>query len=105
MEKNQVPLYKYIFPYEHNHHTLAILGCLQPIGAIMPLSELQARWACKVFNGTKCLPSKEKMKLEMEKKRKEMSKQYYQSERHTIQVFFVYENYLLSRISESFGYI
>ena len=86
VEKNQVPLYKYVFPYEHEHHTLAILGCLQPLGAIMPLSELQARWACKVFSGTRSLPSNDDMKKEMEEKRKRMARQYYQSERHTIQV-------------------
>ena len=86
VEKNQVPLYKYVFPYDHKQHTLAILGCLQPIGAIMPLSELQARWACKVFNGTRQLPSNEEMKEEMEGKKRAMARQYYSSERHTIQV-------------------
>ena len=86
VERNQVPLYKYVFPDSHKHHTMAILGCLQPIGAIMPLSELQARWACKVFSGTKCLPGLDEMKAETERKRKAMSKRYYQTDRHTIQV-------------------
>eukprot|EP00795_Rhopilema_esculentum_P015437 gene15437-6683_t len=89
VERNQVPLYKYVFPDSHEHHTMAILGCLQPSGAIMPLSELQARWACKVFSGTKCLPSLDEMKADTERKRKAMSEQYYQADRHTIQVDYI----------------
>ncbi|XP_065055085.1 flavin-containing monooxygenase 5-like [Rhopilema esculentum] len=89
VERNQVPLYKYVFPDSHKHHTMAILGCLQPIGAIMPLSELQARWACKVFSGTKCLPSLDEMKADTERKRKAMLEHYYQADRHTIQVDYI----------------
>ena len=86
VEKNQVPLYKYVFPYDHKHHTLAIIGCLQPLGSTIPLSELQGRWACKVFSGASDLPSNEEMKKEMDCKRTAMSNRYYNSERHTIQV-------------------
>ena len=86
VEKNQVPLYKYVFPYDHKQHTMAIIGCLQPIGSTIPLSELQTRWACKVFSGESHLPSNEEMKEEMECKKKAMSQHYYNSERHTIQV-------------------
>ena len=84
--KNQVPLYKYVFPYDHNQHTMAIIGCLQPIGSTIPLSELQTRWACKVFSGESHLPSNEEMKEEMDCKKKAMAQRYYNSERHTIQV-------------------
>ena len=84
--KNQVPLYKYVFPYDHKQHTMAIIGCLQPIGSTIPLSELQTRWACKVFSGESHLPSNEEMKEEMEFKKKAMAQRYYNSERHTIQV-------------------
>ena len=86
VEKNEVPLYKYVFPYEHKHHTMAILGCLQPIGAVMPLSELQARWAVKVFSGKRGLPSNDEMKMEMAEKKAAMARRYYKTERHTIQV-------------------
>ena len=86
VEKNQVPLYKYVFPYDHKQHTMAIIGCFQPIGAIMPLSELQTRWACKIFSGERHLPSNEEMKEEVECKKKAMAQRYYNSERHTIQV-------------------
>jgi len=89
VENNQVPLYKYVFPYDHKQHTMAIIGCFQPIGAVMPLSELQTRWACKVFSEERHLPSNEEMKDEVECKKKAMTRRYYNSERHTIQVDYI----------------
>ncbi|MGH0182968.1 UNVERIFIED_CONTAM: hypothetical protein FKN15_010299 [Acipenser sinensis] len=48
---NQVSLYKYVFPPALERTTLAVIGLIQPLGAIMPISELQARWATRVFAG------------------------------------------------------
>ena len=48
---NHIPLYKFVFPPHLEKPTLAIIGLLQPLGAIMPVSELQARWATRVFKG------------------------------------------------------
>ena len=54
---NKVSLYKYVFPPELERPTLAIIGLVQPLGAIMPISEMQARWATRVFKGnTGCKP-------------------------------------------------
>ncbi len=86
VENNKVPLYKYVFPYDHTKHTMAVIGCVQPIGSIMPLSELQARWVVKVFSGEKCLPSREEMKSEVIRTQQQMANNYYKSDRHTIQV-------------------
>jgi hypothetical protein len=47
----QVALYKYVFPPNNKHATLCTIGLIQPTGGIMPLSELQARWAARVFSG------------------------------------------------------
>ncbi|XP_054836122.1 flavin-containing monooxygenase 5-like isoform X2 [Eublepharis macularius] len=49
---NQVTLYKFIFPPHLEKPTLAIIGLVQPLGAIMPIAELQARWVTRVFKGT-----------------------------------------------------
>ena len=49
---NKVELYKYMFPPDLDHHTLAVIGCIQPDGAIMPISEMQCRVATKVFKVT-----------------------------------------------------
>nr|DBA18131.1 TPA: hypothetical protein GDO54_016415 [Pyxicephalus adspersus] len=62
VEHNDVPLYKMVFPSNLEKPTMAFIGYIQPIGAIMPVSEMQARWATRV---------------------------YVKSERHTIQVDYV----------------
>ncbi|XP_010184489.1 PREDICTED: dimethylaniline monooxygenase [N-oxide-forming] 5-like, partial [Mesitornis unicolor] len=43
--ENQIPLYKFMFPPDLEKPTLAFIGLVQPLGAIMPVSELQCRWA------------------------------------------------------------
>lgn len=83
---NNVMLYKYVFPPQLSKPTIAVLGCVQPWGAINPLAELQARWATMVFRGDTKLPSQEAMMKDIEKKKADMKKRYYSSTRHTIQV-------------------
>lgn len=51
VKENKALLYKYMFPSELEKHTLAVIGLIQPLGAIMPISEMQARWATRVFKG------------------------------------------------------
>uniref|UniRef100_A0A8C2HFG6 Flavin-containing monooxygenase n=1 Tax=Cyprinus carpio TaxID=7962 RepID=A0A8C2HFG6_CYPCA len=53
VSKNKVSLYKYVYPTGLEHTTLAVIGLIQPLGAIMPISEMQARWATRVFKGIK----------------------------------------------------
>ena len=47
---NEVNLFKYVFPPDIKPGTLAVIGCVQPVGAIMPISEIQCRWAARVFS-------------------------------------------------------
>lgn len=49
VKNNEVTLYKYMFPPDLEHPTLAVIGCIQPLGAIMPIAELQCRLAARVF--------------------------------------------------------
>ena len=51
MSGNKATLYKYMFPPGLERPTLAVIGLVQPLGAIMPISEMQARWATRVFKG------------------------------------------------------
>lgn len=83
--KNKVSLYKKVFPPNLEKPTLAIIGLIQPLGAIMPISELQGRWATQVFKGLKQLPSQREMLEDINKSREEMEKRYVDSQRHTIQ--------------------
>lgn len=49
VKNNEVELFKYMFPPNQEKHTLAVVGFVQPIGALMPISELQCRLATRVF--------------------------------------------------------
>ncbi|XP_078074226.1 flavin-containing monooxygenase 5-like [Mustelus asterias] len=89
VNKNHVSLHKYIFPPQLEQPTLAIIGLVQPIGAIMPISELQARWATRVFKGLAKLPSVSTMMAEITEKQEKMVKRYVRSQRHTIQVDYI----------------
>ncbi|EGW09227.1 flavin-containing monooxygenase 5 [Cricetulus griseus] len=86
---NKVSLYKKVFPPNLEKPTLAIIGLIQPLGAIMPISELQGRWATQVFKGLKKLPSQSEMMEEINKTQEEMEKRYVESQRHTIQGDYV----------------
>ncbi|XP_071984256.1 dimethylaniline monooxygenase [N-oxide-forming] 2-like [Engystomops pustulosus] len=61
LNNNDVSLYKYVFPIYLEKPNLAFLGLVQPLGAIMPTVEIQARWAARVFKGAAKLPSVKKM--------------------------------------------
>ncbi|XP_019386305.1 PREDICTED: dimethylaniline monooxygenase [N-oxide-forming] 5-like isoform X3 [Crocodylus porosus] len=86
---NQISLYKFVFPPHLEKPTLAFIGLVQPLGAIMPISELQCRWATRVFKGLNSLPSMSDMIADITQKKEEMTKRYVKSQRHTIQVDFV----------------
>ncbi|DBA13622.1 TPA: hypothetical protein GDO54_018474, partial [Pyxicephalus adspersus] len=89
VNKNKVSLYKYMFPYNLDVYTLAVIGLIQPLGAIMPISELQCRLATRVFKGLVKLPDKLTMTMEVAKKKLKMHNRYVASHRHTIQVDYV----------------
>ncbi|XP_012585466.1 PREDICTED: dimethylaniline monooxygenase [N-oxide-forming] 5 [Condylura cristata] len=83
---NKVSLYKMVFPPHLEKPTLAIIGLIQPLGAIMPISELQGRWVTQVFKGIKTLPSPSEMNREIAMVQEKIAKRYVESPRHTIQV-------------------
>lgn len=86
---NKASLYKYVFPPELERPTLAIIGLVQPLGAIMPISEMQARWATRVFKGCIKLPPVAGMLKDIQCKQEAMAQRYVTSQRHTIQVDYI----------------
>ncbi|XP_041378063.1 dimethylaniline monooxygenase [N-oxide-forming] 2-like [Gigantopelta aegis] len=59
--------YKMIFPLEHSHDTLALIGSiLKTVGPAPPVYELQARFASRVFAGKHQLPARSKMADEVD---------------------------------------
>ncbi|XP_018525670.1 flavin-containing monooxygenase 5 [Lates calcarifer] len=82
-------LYKRLFPPSLQHPTLAIMGLFQTKGPIMPIVEMQARWAVKVFSGVSCLPSEEKMLEVIESERKRNMKSYLCPRQAALQVDYI----------------
>jgi dimethylaniline monooxygenase (N-oxide forming) len=67
---------------------LYFIGLIQPLGAIMPLAELQSEWIADVIEGRVTLPSRGEMVTEIAAEQAAMRKRYVASKRHTIQVDF-----------------
>ncbi|KHN82777.1 Dimethylaniline monooxygenase [N-oxide-forming] 5 [Toxocara canis] len=93
VEENKVNLYQYMYPPELAHkNTLAVIGLIQPVGSIMPISEMQCRVFCEVLAGRATLPDGVRMQKNIDKKRNVMAKEFIPRRRHTIQVYYV--NYM-----------
>ena len=81
---NRVPLYRRVVHPEASG--LYFIGLVQPLGAIMPIAELQSEWVADLFEGSAALPQPEAMRREIEREDAAMRKRYVASTRHTIQV-------------------
>lgn len=83
---NDLPLYRRVI--KPGIDNLFFVGLLQPLGAIMPLSEVQSRWICEYLKGNSPLPDEPTMQRRMKHERAKMFKRYTKSKRHTMQVDF-----------------
>ncbi|XP_036377168.1 flavin-containing monooxygenase 5-like [Megalops cyprinoides] len=86
---HRVGLYKHVFPPNLEHPTLAVVGFIHALGAIMPQAEIQARWVTRVFKGLKKLPSKQAMLRAIDNDTKSMEKTYICSKLVPLQVDYV----------------
>lgn len=87
VKKNVTDLFMNMYPPQlSNHNSLIILGLIQPLGAIMPISELQSRIFYDVLTKNTKLPDKNSMMKEIKKRRDALHARYVDSPRHTIQV-------------------
>ncbi|MEO1369346.1 MAG: NAD(P)/FAD-dependent oxidoreductase, partial [Acidobacteriota bacterium] len=85
-ERNEVPLYrKVVHP---DHEGLFFIGLVQPLGAIMPIAEVQSQWMAKLLSGAVALPNRKGMERAIRQDRDKMRRRYVTSDRHTIQVDF-----------------
>jgi dimethylaniline monooxygenase (N-oxide forming) len=85
-EDNRVPLYRRVVSVDNPG--LYFVGLIQPLGAIMPIAELQSEWVADLFQGEAKLPGAEAMRRVIEREDRRMAKRYVASKRHTIQVDF-----------------
>ena len=89
-ETNDIRLYKKVVHPDYKN--LFFLALIQPLGAIMPLAEIQAKWVAKIIKGESKLPTKELMLKSIEEDKQKLAKRYKQTPRHTLQVdFFTYK--------------
>jgi dimethylaniline monooxygenase (N-oxide forming) len=84
VENNHVPLFRRVV--HPDAPGLYFVGLVQPLGAIMPIAELQSEWVADLFEGSAALPDPDAMKREIEREEAAMRKRYVASTRHTIQV-------------------
>lgn len=82
-DANEVELYKLVVPVDVPG--LFFVGLIQPVGALPPLAEQQARWVAQLLDGSP-LPSPGEMRAEIITESYERSERYQDRPRHTIQV-------------------
>jgi len=86
IEGNEVRFYRYVVPPRRPN--LYFIGLVQPLGAVMPISERQSKWVADLLDGTAGLPPINQMEEAIEQTREAVRQRYTHSKRHTIQVDF-----------------
>lgn len=81
---NRVSLYRRVV--DPDHPGLYFVGLIQPLGAVMPLSEAQAHWVADLVAGDVTLPPASEMREQIAAYDQGLRKRYVASKRHTIQV-------------------
>jgi hypothetical protein len=98
--ENQISLFKHVVHPKFDK--LLFLGLIQPLGAIMPLAEVQSKWIAKIVTGQYKMPSKNSMVNWIESNQKQMQKRYKKSSRHTLQVdFYKYKGEIIDEITKN----
>ncbi len=91
--ENRVELYRHVVAPDRPG--LFFIGLIQPIGAIMPLADVQARWVAGVLTGEFRLPDSATMHRAISEERERLRRRFVDSTRHTIEVdFFPYKRML-----------
>ena len=80
---NRVELFNRVLPVDTPG--LYFVGLIQPVGALPPLAEQQARWVSQLIDGHSP-PAAGEMKAEIVTESFERSRRYQDRQRHTIQV-------------------
>lgn len=83
---NELPLWKRtIHP---DLPGLYFIGLLQPIGAVMPLSEAQSRWVADLLTGRYEPPAYQEVRRQTAREKQLNARRFYASARHTMEVDF-----------------
>jgi cation diffusion facilitator CzcD-associated flavoprotein CzcO len=87
---NDLPLFRRVFHPERPD--VFFVGLLQPLGAIMPLAQIQSEWVADHLAGRYALPAPDAMRADIAAERERMFRRYVRSARHTMQVD--YDDYI-----------
>ena len=68
---------------------LYFIGLVQPIGATMPIAEIQSEWVADLIEGRVALPSESRMRREIDTYRSTIVRRYSRNMAHPIQVDFL----------------
>ena len=90
---NDLPLFRRTF--HPDIPNVFFIGLLQPLGAIMPIAELQSEWVSDFLAGRYALPSPGELRADIEAERRSMFKRYVASKRHTMQID--YDDWIVAR--------
>jgi len=93
---NDLPLFRRVFHPERRD--VFFIGLLQPLGAIMPLAQVQSEWVADHLAGRYALPAPAELRADIEAERARMFRRYVRSKRHTMQVD--YDDYLAALAKE-----
>jgi dimethylaniline monooxygenase (N-oxide forming) len=93
---NDLPLFRRVF--HPRVPSVFFIGLLQPLGAIMPLAQVQSEWVADYLAGRYALPSPAALDADVEAERERMFRRYVRSKRHTMQVDF--DDYLAALARE-----
>jgi len=85
-EDNHVGLFRRVV--DPDHPGLYFVGLIQPLGAIMPLAEVQAEWIGDLVTGAGSLPSEAEMRAQIASYDEKLRKRFVASKRHTMEVDF-----------------
>ena len=97
LKGNDLPLFLRIFPLDRED--LFFVGLAQPVGAVMPLAEAQAKLIAELLSGAYDLPDASERTRRTERERAAMFARYVPSRRHTMQID--YDEYLASLAAET----
>jgi dimethylaniline monooxygenase (N-oxide forming) len=94
--ENDLPLFRRVF--HPDRRDVFFIGLLQPLGAIMPLAQIQSEWVADHLAGRYALPAPSELRADMAAERERMFRRYVPSKRHTMQVD--YDDYLAALARE-----
>lgn len=83
---NEIALYNHVV--DPDHEDLYFIGLIQPLGAMAPLAEAQARWVASLLTGRASLPSRDDMLRTISRDTTTRDKLFVKTRRHTLEVEF-----------------